>query len=144
MVTHLHSSLSTPWAAPSSHSPGSAQSIQLTGSKTPDAESTSLIKWPPAASESEPAGLSRELLQMQRKVTTALRELLMVRASMDCHHRELGLRAVLATHQSDAQLAKAEVWLTEAEAQYGKAKAQHTDAATALQQAHLDSIATLD
>ena len=144
MITLLHSRVSTPYATPSICSPGSAQSIQLTESKTFDAESTSLIEQPPAASESELSSLSRELLQLQRKVTTALKELLMVRASADCCHRELGLRAELAAHQNDAQLAKAEAQLTEAEAWHTKAKAWHADTATALQQAHLDSIATLD
>ena len=142
--THLHSRVSTPQATPSSHSPGSAQSIQLTRSKTLDAESTSLIEWPRTTSESELASLSRELLQLQGKVTTVLRELLMVRASMYCQHRKLGLKVELAAQQNDTQLSKAEAQFTEAEAWHAKAKAWHTDTAAALHQAHLDSIDTLD
>ena len=66
-----YSRVSTPWATLSSHSPGSAQSIQPTGSKTLDAEGTSLIEQPLAASGNEPASLYRELLQLQQRVTSA-------------------------------------------------------------------------
>ena len=136
-VTLPHSRVSTLWATSSSHSPGSAQSIQPTRSKTLEAENTSLIEQPLATSESQLAGLSRELLQLQQRVTTALRELLIVRASVDYFHRELDLKVELVTFQNDTQLAKAE-------AQLAEAKAQHADTATALQQAHLNSIAALD
>ena len=68
----------------------------------------------------------------------------MVRTSMDCYHRELGLKMELATCQNDTQLAKAEAWHAEAEAWHAKAKAWHTDTAAALQEAHLNSIAVLD
>ena len=61
----------------------------------------------------------------------------MVRASADYCHRELDLKAELATCQNDTQLAKDEAWLAEA-------KAWHADIAAALQQAHLNSIAALD
>ena len=144
VVTLPHSRVSTPLATPSSHSPDSTQSIQPTGSKTPDVESTSLMEQPLATSESELAGLSKELLQLQWRVTTALRELFMVRASADYCHREPGLKAELATCQNDAWLAEAEAWLAEADAWHVEAKAQHADTATTLQQAHLNSIATLD
>ena len=60
------------------------------------------------------------------------------------HHRELGLKAELATCQNDAQLAKAEAWLVRAKVQHAKAKIWHADTATTLQQAHIKSIAALD
>ena len=144
MATLPHNRVSTPWTTSSSCSPGSAQSIHPTGSKTPDAGSTSLIEQPLATSESEPANLSRELLQLQQRVTTALRELLMVRASMDYCHRELGLKVELATCQNDPWLTKAEAWLAEAKVWHAKAKAWHADRATALQQAHLNSVSAWD
>ena len=56
---------------------------------------------------------------------------------MDYHHRELGLKAELATCQNDTWLTKAEAWHTEA-------KVWHADTATALQQAHLNSVAAFD
>ena len=70
-------------------------------------------------------------------MNTALKELLKARASVDCHCRELDLRVELAAHYNDVQLTKAEAW-------HAKAKAWHADAVAALQQAHLDSIATLN
>ena len=60
----------------------------------------------------------------------ALEELLEVRASMDCHHRELDLGTELAACHNDAQLTKA--------------KTHHSAAAAALQRAHMDSISPLD
>ena len=68
----------------------------------------------------------------------------MFRASVDCSHRELDLSVELAVCQNDVQLAKVEAWLTEAKAQHTEGKAWHTDTATAMQQVHLHSIATLD
>ena len=144
VATLPHSRVSTPQATPSSLSPGSALSIQPTGCKTPEAESTSLIKHPLATSESEPASQSRKLLQLQWRVTTALRELLTVRVSADCHCRELGLKAELTTCQNDVRLTKAETWLAEAKVWHAKAKVQHVDTAAALQQAHLNSNGALD
>ena len=61
---------------------------------------------------------------------TALEELLKVRASMDCCHRELVLGAELAVHLNDVQLTEA--------------KACHTATTTTLQQAHLDSVTALN
>ena len=68
----------------------------------------------------------------------------MVRASTDYCHKELALKAELATCQNDAQLAKAKAQLAEAKVQHAEAKVQHADTAAALQQAHLNSIAALD
>ena len=144
VTTLPNSRVSTPWTTPTSNSPCSAQYIQPAESKTPDAETTSLIKQPLATLQSELASLSREVLQLQWRVSTALRELLMVRASMDYCCRELGLKVELATCQNDAWLTEAEAWLAEAKAQHAKAKAWHTDTANVLQQAHLNSIATVD
>ena len=42
--------------------------------------------------EGRPISPSKELLQLQEEMSTALEELLEVRASMDCHYRELDLR----------------------------------------------------
>ena len=79
--------------APPSNSSGSAQStqqpFQLTGSKTEDAENTPHVVQPPATSEGKLTGLSKELLQLQKEMNTALEELLEVTASMDYCHREL-------------------------------------------------------
>ena len=66
------------------------------------------IKWSPATSEGKLTGLSKELLQLQEEMNTALEELLEVRASMDCHHRELDLQVELAVHHNDAQLPEAQ------------------------------------
>ena len=61
-------------------------------------------------------------------MNTALEELLEVRASMDCHCRELDLGVELAVYHNDAQLAKA--------------KTCHI--AAALQWTHLDSVSALN
>ena len=53
-----------------------------------------------------------------------------MRASMDCHYRELVLGVKLAVHLNYAKLAKA--------------KAHHATTTAALQKAHLDSITTLN
>ena len=81
-----------------------------------------------ASLEGKLTSLSKELFQLQEEMNTALEELLDVRASMDCHHRELDLGAVMVVCHNDAQLAKA--------------KTCH--AATALQWAHLDNISALN
>ena len=87
------------------------------------------IKWPLAISEGELTSLSKELLQLQKEMNTDL-ELLEVRASMDCHCRELDLGVELAAHHNDAQLTKA--------------KTCHPATASALQWAHLESISALN
>ena len=85
------------------------------------------VKWPLTSSEGEPTSLSKEMLQLQEEMNTALEELLEVRASMDCCHRELYVGAELAACHNDAQLTEA--------------KTHHT--AAALNCAHLDSISAL-
>ena len=65
-------------------------------------------------------------------MNTALEELLEVRASLDCHYRELDLGVELTIFHNDAQLAKAQTCYTAAAT------------ATALQQAHLDSISAMN
>ena len=98
--------------------------------RTSEAGSTPYIKQPPATLEGELTSLSKELLQLQEEMNTALEELLEVRASMDCHHMELHLAVELAVHHNDTQLAKA--------------KTHHAATATALQWAHLDSVSGLN
>ena len=67
----------------------------------------------------------------------------MVRASMDYHHKELGLKMEVDTHQNDAQLTKAKAQLAEAKAQHPKlmCACRHS---CCLQQAHLNSVPALD
>ena len=90
----------------------------------------SYIKQPLASSEGEPTSLSKELLQLQEEMNTALEELLEFRASMDCHCKELDLGAEMAVCHSNAQLTEAKVC--------------HAATAAALQQAHLDGISALN
>ena len=63
----------SPQATPPSNSPGSAQStqqpFQLTGPKTPDAESTPHIKWPLATSKGKWTGLSNNFFCYRKKWT---------------------------------------------------------------------------
>ena len=124
----------SPCATPSSGSPGSAQSTQQpfwpTRPKILEAGSTPYVEWPPATSDGELTTLSKELLQLQEEMNTALQELLEFRASMDCYHRQLDLGAELAVHHNDAQLAKA--------------KTYHAATAAALQWAHLYSVSALN
>ena len=117
-------------ATPPSSGQSTQQPFQSTGPKTPDAVSTPNVEWPPATLEGKLSGLSKELLQLQEEMNTALEELLQVRASIDYHHRQLDLRAELAAHHNDTQPAKA--------------KACHVATTTTLQWAHLDSITTLN
>ena len=66
----------------------------------------------------------------------------MVRASADYCHKELSLKAELATCQKMLNLPKPKHGLLKP--RHAEAKAQHVDTAAALQQAHLNSIAVLD
>ena len=99
----------SPWATPPSVSPGSAHSthqpFQLTESRTPEAGSTSCIKWPLSSSEGDLTSLSKELLQLQEEMNTALGELLEVGHGLP--PQELDLGAELAACHNDAQLTKA-------------------------------------
>ena len=88
------------------------------------------VEWSLATLEGKPTSLSKELLQLQEEMNTALEELLEVRASMDCHHRELDLGVELAACHNDTQLVKA--------------KTCHATIAAALQWAHLDSVSALN
>ena len=88
------------------------------------------VEWHPASSEGKSTSLFKELLQLQEEMNTALEELPEVRASMDCHCRELDLGAELAVCHNDSQLTKA--------------KTCHAAAAAALQWAHLDSVSALN
>ena len=86
----------SPQATPPGSSPGSAHSTQqpfwLTGPRTLEAGSMSyLCQVASGSSEGELTSLSKELLQLQEEMNIALKELLEVRASMDCHCRELDL-----------------------------------------------------
>ena len=89
------------------------------------------IEWPLATLEGELTSLSKELLQLQEEMNTALEELLEVRASMDCCCRELDL---------GAELAACIIMMP------SSPKPRHAMqlAATALQWAHLDSISALN
>ena len=130
----VHLPQTSPWATPPSGSPGSAHStqqpFQLTRSRTPEAGSMPYIKQPLASAGGELTSLSKELLQLQEEMNTALEELLEVRASMDCHHWNLDLGVELVAHHNDTQ--------------FTEAKTCHTAAAAALQWAHLDSISALN
>ena len=87
------------------------------------------IKQPPATSEDKLTGLAKEL-QLWEEMNTAIEELLELKASMDCHCRELDSEADLAACHNDAQQAKANTC--------------HAVAAIALQQAHLDSVSAMN
>ena len=82
-------------------------------------------EWPLTSSENEQTSLSKELLQLQWKMNTALAVLLKVRASMDHHHRMLDSQVELAV-------------------QLAEANACHVAAAAALHQTHLDSSSALN
>ena len=101
----------SPWTTPHGGSSSSVHSAQqlfwLTGPRTLEAWSMPYVEQSLAFLEGELTSLSKELLQLQEERNTALEELLEVRASMDCHQRELDLWAEFAAHHNDAQLAKA-------------------------------------
>ena len=127
-------SQTSPWTTPPGSSHGSAHSTPQpfwpTGPRTLEAGSIPCIKWPLASLECKPTSLSKELLQLQEVMNTALEKLLEVRASMYSCHRELDFGAELAVHHNDAQLAEAKIC--------------HAATAAVLQWAHLDSISALN
>ena len=59
---------------------------------------------PPRAN---PADLSGEVLQLQGEMSMALEQLLMTKATMDSHQRELALNTNIAMHQNEAQATEA-------------------------------------
>ena len=73
-------------------------------------------------------------LQLQGKINMALEQLLQVRATMDFCCRELELNVECLAHLNDAQFTEA----------IKEAEVCHATTATALQQAHMNSVLTLE